>query len=58
MNENEEVEEDNQLVRQINLSSLNESVNLMSSDPNEDMIFLSNIAVELLKEVKKRNGSE
>jgi len=50
--------EDNkkEVMRQVGLSSLNESVTLMSTDPRDDMKTLCRSAMDLLHDVKKNNG--
>lgn len=39
-------------VRQVSIISMNESVNLLSSYENEDMTYLTDLAVELLNKIK------
>ena len=51
-------EEDETRIRQIGLTSLNESVLVSSTDPEEDMKFLSKLAVNLFCEIRKRNGGK
>ena len=43
-------------IRQITIASLNESVNLLSSYPEESMDYLTDKALELLNKIK--NGDE
>jgi len=39
-------------VRQVSIVSLNESINLLSSYRDEDMEYLTKLAVKLLEEIK------
>ena len=50
------VEEEEPRIRQIGMTSLNESVLVSSSDPKENLEFLSSLAVKLFHELKKTNG--
>jgi len=52
--EDEEPEEHR--VRQIGLTSLNESVVISSNDPLENLDFMAHLAVSLFNELKKTNG--
>lgn len=45
-------------IRQINISSLNESVNLLSSYEEEDMKYLTDLAVDLLSKIKNGEKNE
>jgi len=51
-------EEDETRIRQIGLTSLNESIMVSSTDPKEDMEYLSKLAVHLFHEIRKRNGEK
>ena len=44
--------------RQVNITSLNESVLLLSSDKDENIKFLSNKGLELMNKLKQLNGVE
>jgi len=52
-----EVEEtEEHRVRQVGLTSLNESVVIISNDPLEDLDYMATLAVSLLHELKRNNG--
>lgn len=42
-------------IRQVSLNSLNESVSLISNYPGENMEYLTNLGLSLLKKIKE-NG--
>ena len=42
-------------IRQVNISSLNESVNLLSSYPDESMNYLTDKAISLLDRIRVGN---
>lgn len=49
---------ENDTMRQIFLSGLNESVTLCSNDPNEDIRYLAEMGIVLLKEIKQISKEE
>ena len=52
-----EKEEEYIKVRQVTIASLNENVNLLSNSDDENMEYLSDLALKLLKKVKQ-NGKQ
>jgi len=48
-------EYDKNFVRQVNISCLNESVNLLSSDPKDSMNILCRKALRMLHHLRKNN---